>query len=248
MAEITPGSARSCAKTELRTFSFAAGETKRRSGALQLNWTRPAVSKPHASLISRSKYCVAVMLAVRSTAAIASSTMTKKPSRRRVARSSVALRDAAPIPPRRSVRAARIAGSKPNPKPLKTITPAAKANTGRSSRAASSNSRIALPVASAPSGLNETSAGVNHDATIRPSAVPITARTKAWTSCRRSNRPRLAPSAARKANSPSRSMTRDKSKPAKFAAAMTSAHKAAPTMTRIFGRRSMTKLSRRGGR
>src|SRR5437764_12843769 len=68
VAEITPGSARSCARAELRTFSFAAGETNRRSGALQLNWTRPAGSKPHASLISRSKYYVAVILAVRSPA------------------------------------------------------------------------------------------------------------------------------------------------------------------------------------
>jgi len=35
--------------------------------------------------------------------------------------------------------------------------------------------------------------------------------------------------------------------PAKFAAAISNAQKAALTITRIFGRKSMTKLSRNGG-
>ena len=69
----------------------------------------------------------------------------------------------------------------------------------------------------------------------RPSTVPISAITNAWMSCCLTSRRLLAPSAARNANSPSRSMTWASRRPAKFAAAINSVQTAAPTTTRIFG-------------
>ena len=136
VADLTPGTCRSCASEVSSPLCFDAAVGKNRSGTVTLKARRSFVSKPHGSSISLRKYCVAVTLAVRSAAAIASSTTTNELSNLRALRSRVAPRDVRLIAPRKSVRAARTAGNNPKPKPTSVITPAAKANTGRSSLAA----------------------------------------------------------------------------------------------------------------
>src|SRR5207245_3688895 len=136
VADFTPGIVCSCASEVSSAFCFTVAVGKNRSGTVTLKARRYFVSKPHGSSINFRKYCVAVTLAVSSAAAMASSITTNEPSSLRALRSSVAPRDVTLIAPRKSVRDARKAGSKPKPKPTSAIIRAAKANTGRCSLAA----------------------------------------------------------------------------------------------------------------
>src|SRR6516165_12116608 len=93
VADLTPGNTCSCASEASSTLCLAAALGKNRSGTVTLKARRSFVSKPHGSSISFRKYCVAVTLAVRSAAAIASSITTNEPSQRRALRSRVAPRE-----------------------------------------------------------------------------------------------------------------------------------------------------------
>ena len=161
---------------------------------------------------------------------MASSAMINPLSQRRVARSSVAPRPMLLRPPRRSARRAPVRGrGRRRSQQKSSLPPRTRRPANRAGRR-ESNSRMALPVLSAPSGLSATSSGESAISAINspPSVLPAAVRRNDWASPCLTRRPRVAP-AARARPSRRRIGRREiRSKPAKLRCAARAARSAAP--------------------